>query len=189
MTLKRTMREGISLEAGTYEVQLIDLKEDILENPQFGDGAVIRFELETTDVLDEEGNPVRLDGIASDKLTPLSKLTRWLKAFGVTAEPGEEIDMARAIGQRAQAVIVLRPGKDGTGSFPRIEDLVALPRSRAVRPAPVNDISDWWKATRERGLNRKEVLDRSQELFGCEPAELAPEDRAELMESFAEEGR
>lgn len=180
MSLTRTMKEATTLEAGTYEVQLIDLKEDMLENPQFGNGAVIRFQMETTDVLDEEGNPVELDGLANDKLTPLSKLTVWLAAFGVTAKPGEDIDMSEAIGRKAMAVIVLKPGKDGTGAFPRIENLVPLPRAgRSAAVAP--DISAWWKETRDLGLKRDEVLKASNEMFGAEPAELASEDRAELL--------
>lgn len=185
MSLKRTMKEATTLDAGTYTVQLMDLVETTLENPQYGNGDVIRFALETTDVVDEEGNPVQLDGIANDKMTPMSKLSRWLSAFGVSAKPGEDVDMEEAIGKQAMAVIVLKPGKDGTGAFPRIDDLVPLPRSggRAAPAAPAaTDISAWWKQTRDAGLKRDDVLKTSNEMFGAEPAELAPEDRAELFE-------
>jgi hypothetical protein len=184
MSLKRTMKEATTLEPGTYTVRLMDLVETTLENPQFGNGDVIRFALETTDVVDEEGNPVQLDGIANDKLTPMSKLSRWLTAFGVSAKPGEDVDMEKAIGQQAMAVIVLKPGKDGTGAFPRIDDLVPLPKAggRSVPTTPASvDISGWWKTTRDAGLKRDDVLKASKEMFGAEPAELAPEDRDELL--------
>ena len=168
MPLKRKMTEVQTLEPGTYKVQLMDLKETILENPQFGSGDVIRFCIETTEVVDEEGNRIELDGIANDKLTPLSKLTRWLTAFGVTAEAGEEIDMEEAIGREAMAVIVVKPGKDGTGAFPRVDDLVPLPKSGKASSAPQKptaasngdspDVDSFWRRIRAAGFDRADVL-------------------------------
>ena len=64
-----------------------------LGNPFAGAGA----ELVTTEMVDGEGNPIELDGIANDKLSPMSKLTRWLAAFGVVAKHGEDVDMEDAI--------------------------------------------------------------------------------------------
>jgi hypothetical protein len=177
------MKEYQAIEPGTYQVKLMDLTETQLENPAFGNGDVIRFTFECVDVVDNEGNPYELDGIANDILTPESKLTKWLAALGVTAKPGEGIDMEDAVGHECLAEIVHKPGKDGTGAFPRIEKLVPLPRAgRSATPAPSTpDISAWWKETRELGLKRDEVLKTSNEMFGAEPAELAPEDRAELL--------
>lgn len=184
MSLKRSMKEYQAIEPGTYQVRLMDLTETQIENPQYGNGDVIRFAFECTDVVDNEGNPYELDGIAIDILTPESKLTKWLAAFGVTAKPGETLDMEEAIGRECLAEIVHKPGKDGTGAFPRIDKLVPLPKSSG-RPAPSQavsgDISAWWKETRTAGLKREDVINASKEMFGAEPAELAPEDREELM--------
>lgn len=158
--LTRTMKEVQTLEPGTYKVQLMDLKETQLENPSFGNGDVIRFVLETTDVMDTEGNPIELDGIANDKLTPMSKLTRWLAAFGVTAIPGEDVDMEEAVGREAMAVVVLKPGKDGTDMFPRIDDLVPLPKSGKAPTGPTEAKADFvafWARIEAAGFKRTEV--------------------------------
>lgn len=182
MSLKRTMKEYQAIEPGTYQVRLMNLTETQIENPQFGNGDVIRFAFECVDVVDTEGNPVELDGIANDILTPESKLTKWLAALGVTAKPGEGLDMEDAVGRECLAEIVHRPGKDGSGAFPRIDKLVPLPRSSRAAPTAAPDISAWWKETRDAGFKRDDVMKASNEMFGAEPAELAPEDREELME-------
>ena len=154
----------------------MDLKETTLENPQFGNGDVIRFLLEAVDVFDQDGNPIELDGIANDLLTPLSKLTRWLGAFGLTSEPGEEIDMEQAIGREAMAVIINVPGKDGTGAFARISDIVPLPMTGSrngrvaapPRPAPPKPVPDgsspdpdftgFWTQVKVMGKTQADVL-------------------------------
>ena len=179
------MTEVETLEPGTYRVQLQDLKETILENPQFGNGDVIRFVLHTTEVTGTDGQPVEIDGIANDKLTPLSKLTRWLGAFGVSAEPGEELDMEQAIGLEAMAVIVNRPSKDGSGNFARVDDLVPLPKTgtrRVVAASGDDELSAWWKQTRDEKFERKHVLEFCEELFGAEPSNITAAERAELLE-------
>ena len=195
MPLRRTMKEEHNLDPGTYKVRLMDLKEATLENPQFGNGDVIRFVLETVDVVDGEGNPIELDGIANDKLSPMSKLTRWLSAFGVTSKPGEEVDMEDAVDREAMAVIVNKPGKDGTGAFPRIEDLVPLPKTgngRTARPTEppvttdgaVMEIGDWWALTRQEGFERIAVIEKSKVMFGEEPPNISPAERTALLEEL-----
>jgi hypothetical protein len=194
MSLTRVMKEYTALEPGTYKVQLMDLTETQLENPQYGNGDVIRFAFECVDEVDDEGNRYQLDGIANDILTSESKLTKWLAALGVTAKPGEGLDMAEAVGRECLAEVVLKPGKDGTGAFPRIDKLVPLPKGKAigrtvaatetVAQAVSDDISSWWSVTRTRNWSRADVLKVSHEMFGAEPAELAPKDRAELLEAL-----
>lgn len=188
--MKRTMKEYVALEPGTYKVQLMDLNEAQLENPQYGNGDVIRFTFECVDEVDDDGNRYQLDGIANDILTTESKLTKWLAAFGVIAKPGEDIDMAEAVGRECLAEVVVKPGKDGTGAFPRIDKLVPLPKGKAIgrtvaaSGATESDVSAFWGETRKRNWERKAVLELSHEMFGAEPAELAPEDRAELLEAI-----
>lgn len=164
------MKEYTALEPGTYRVQLMDLRETQLENPQHGTGDVIRFVLECVDELDSEGNRYALDGIANDILTPLSKLTEWLAAFGVSARPGEDIDMSEAVGREAMATVIHKPGKDKTGAFARIDKLVPLPKDaqkapgRPSAPAVVNpdgtpNYTAFWSAITALGLTKQHVFD------------------------------
>src|SRR3970282_408727 len=70
------------LEPGTYTATCTAVKEDVLENPQFGDGAIVRIYMTLDDVVDLDGELVTLDAIANAKVSPKSKLTRWAEALG-----------------------------------------------------------------------------------------------------------
>ncbi len=186
MPLTRTMQEGsgLKLEPGTYPVICTDVKGDTLENPSFGDGAIIRFSLKVEDMLDENGEEVVLDPIANDKLTPKSKLTEWLKAFGVVAEVGETINIEEAIGKRALAVVGTKPGKDGTGEFATVDSIIPAQKGRPQGPVNPSDleIGEFWALTRTEGFERSHVLQVCEEMFkGKEPKDLTGKEREALF--------
>ncbi len=84
-------------------------------------------------MLDEEGNPFRLDGIASRNLTPKSKAWAWFEAFGMKLEPGVRVNLEDAVGGEALGVISNKPGNDGTGLFARIDSIIPMPGPAASR--------------------------------------------------------
>ena len=163
MTLIRhaTASGGTKIPPGTYRVLLMDLKEDLLENALYGNGNVIRFELEVCQHVDVSGNPIQLDALANDKLTPKSKLWGWLEAFGLHPEVEDDVDMEAAVGQEALAVVENVPGKDGTGEFSRVANIIPLPANIPIRD-PVRadgepDFDAFWKRIRAAGFERKDV--------------------------------
>ena len=185
MALKRTMEEGggLKLDPGTYPVTCFDVRAEKLDKFTFGDGRVIRFILEVDDTVDEDGGPVYLDPIANDKLTPKSKLTEWLNAFGVAAAVGEAVDLESCIGKRALAVIGIKPGKDGSGEFSSVDSILPAQKAKAA-PSTVAEMSigDWWKHTRELGIERAALIQASEDIYSAEPKDLTGDQRAELLE-------
>src|SRR5262245_15238623 len=126
MPLTRTPTQGASkhVEPGTYRVMCMALKEDQIENSEFGGRDVIRFTLRLTEVVDENADPVDLDAIANDKLTPKSKLWAWLTGFGLKLDMGTPCNIEACIGREAYAVIIDNL-KDGT-AFSKVEDIIPL---------------------------------------------------------------
>jgi hypothetical protein len=187
MSLLLTAEEGgTKLDPGTYPVKCMDVKEDKLANSQFGNGEVIRFDLEVIDVLDEDGNPITLDGIANRKLTPGSKLWKWLEAFGLKMAVGERVDIEQIVGRQAFAVVVSREGAKG-GTFARIENLVPAPSSTAAAgPVEEMEISAWWALVRSEGFNTSDGRNKAEELFKKEPKDLNGIQRAEVLTALRE---
>lgn len=180
---KATAGGGLQLEPGMYTVWCMNVRPDQLESTYEGStGEIIRFDLECRDRLDEEGNPVQLDAIASDKLTPKSKLTRWLDALGLKVATGEEVDIEQVVGQQCQARVVAK--LDNTGKetgFTKVDDLLPLPNSHR-RNGPMT-LSDWWGAMREKGHDASNAKAKAVEMYGKEPKDLLVEERAEVLAS------
>ncbi len=119
------------LEAGTYEAICTDLKPDEFPESQY-DPYVYRWTLETTEVLDSDGRGIELTAISSRKLTPNSKLTRWVNALlGHIPEIGGEIDLEEVVGKHCLMVVVMKPSASGT-EFARVDDLI--PEPKRTRP-------------------------------------------------------
>jgi hypothetical protein len=172
----RTMEEAkfTNIDPGTYPVTCIGVRGDTLENPQYGDGAVVKFRLEFDGLEDDEGEPLTREAMASDYLTTGSKLTRYLFAFGISASVGQDIDLDDAIGKQALAVV----GKKTKGDkvYDTIDNLIPAPKARtngskpaqkapaaSQTPSMIKDTGevDWpifWKVTREAGIKREEVI-------------------------------
>ncbi len=170
--LKATEGEGVKIEPGIYAVTCFDAKEDKLDNSKFGDGHVIRLDLEIASELDNNENPVRLDAIANFKLTPSSKLWEWAEAFGCTPVLGDDFDTDCLIGKQAQAVVINKASeKEGGGTFSRVDKIVPMPKgSRGNGGSAPKEVSvikadgSWdsdvfWREVNKAGLNRSIVTD------------------------------
>lgn len=197
MSMQRTMEEAkfTNIEKGTYTVTCIGVKEDTIPNPQYGNGDVIKFKLQFDDMVDDGGEDVIRETMASDYLTPGSKLTAILIAFGVTAEIGQNVNIDDCLGRKAQAKVgsVTKTVKGAVKTYDTIEELFALPKKpapKATTPAESPEtsadtgMSDFWAETRKRNWTAVEVINLSKELYGCAPAELASEDRVVLLEAI-----
>jgi hypothetical protein len=128
MPIMRTPEDaGPRLEAGTYEMVVVKVREDHIENSPFGTGDVIKFTLRTTD-----GENTELEAMANDSLTPLSKLTKWLNALGIGATPGVPLDLERAQG-RTCLVNVGIEDKGERGMFNKVAEILPPLRTQSAR--------------------------------------------------------
>ena len=181
MTLTRQMEDGefTPITPGTYTVTCTDVKEGVIENPAFGNGDIIRFTVSFDDLLDTEGAEVIRDAIANDKLTPMSKLTEWITAFGVVVAVGESADIEECMGRKALAKVTNVEKNDKT--YDRITAL--LPSPKAAAPKADVDISElpiieWWTFVRAQGHTQMAVRAMAAEMFdGQEPKDLDGKER------------
>lgn len=171
--------EVVHIPPGTYRVVCMNVAEDTLENPQYGSGEVYRFDLEAREKLDEEGNPIKLDGIANRVLSPKSKLWKWLMAFGVKFAIGEDIDIEECIGQEAFAVVEDLT-KDGT-VFSRVVDIIPAPAATARNLA---DISDFWAEARDMGYSVKDATEKAHTMYQKAPKDLDVNQRAAVLQGL-----
>lgn len=157
---------------GTYVVACIEVKDDVIESEQYGVSEVVRIYLEFEEVKDEDGEPAVLDAIANRKISKKAKLTRWATAMGVAPDlAANDFETEDLVAQRCMAVVVNRV--DGTEKWPRVTDLVALPKSVAGRqsgtvvrqeaaattPAMITadytlDFTAFWAACKTMGIDR-----------------------------------
>ena len=185
MTLIRTPKEagsGSKIPPGNYTMTCTEVTEDALENPSFGTGEIIRFELETEDIFDEQGNPASIDAIANDKMSPKSKLWRWCEAFGAAPKVGEPFNLEQLIGCQAVAKIIDKLDEKGVPTgFTRVDDLTPLPGQKASS-GPVSELSlsDWWKLVKQH-FGVSQAGQKAEELFGQEPKDLTAAQRAEVL--------
>ena len=146
MGITRTMEEAkfTNIEPGTYAVTCIGVKEDSLPNPQYGSGDVIKFSLQFDDLADDDGNLLTRETMASDYLTPGSKLTAILRAFGINLSVGQSVDFEACIGRPALAVVgEKRKSTNGVEKvYDTIEDVIPAPRAgkpaTALPPSVIN---------------------------------------------------
>ena len=157
MSLVRTAKQAqvSNVPPGTYQVRCMEVAADVLDNPQFGTGDVIRFDLEVVDKLGADGNPLTIDAIANDRLTPKSKLWGWLEAFGITPEINGDLDIEEVVGREALARIVQKEGSE----FTRVDALIPLPTA-SKSPAKATgepDFDAFWKQVRAMGKEQADV--------------------------------
>ena len=179
-----------NIEKGTYSVTCIGVKEDTIQNPQYGNGDVIKFTLQFDNLTDDEGNLLTRETMASDYLTPGSKLTAILQGFGVTAELGHALDIDDCIGRQALAKVgsVTKTVKGVVKTFDTIDEIFAAPKDvqRAAAPSrpaqrptetPTQDASAmpavimpdgispdfpaFWRGIEKLGLTRKHAYDKA----------------------------
>ncbi len=189
-----------NVEAGVYLGTCVRVKDDTLDEPQFGDGNIVRLYLALDDVPDEEtGEPIELDGMANRKISPKAKLTRWAEALGhpIDFDTVLDFDTEELVGGKC-LVKIIRKDKD---SWPKIEDLTARPKSGKApafsNPQPVADDTatflkvdasgdpevDWtafWVVAKRHGINKKHVTDEA----GKEPQDIDPFELPVILEKL-----
>ena len=181
MTLTRQMEDGefTPITPGTYTVTCTDVKEGVIENPAFGNGDIIRFTVSFDDLLDTEGAEVIRDAIANDKLTPMSKLTEWTLAFGVSAAVGESLDIEECMGRKALAKVTNVDKNDKT--YDRIASLLPAPKTAAQQQEvdiPGLTVVEWWRFIRGQGFTTEEAKSMAAAMYdGAEPKDLDGIDR------------
>lgn len=89
-----------------------------VEDDDFGFGPTVVFVIELDDdTPDDEGNAREVKAMASDKLTPNAKLTRWVKGiFGPDIMDQGVVDLDLAVGRRIQVMFEYGENKDGNPS-------------------------------------------------------------------------
>lgn len=89
-----------------------------VEDEDFGFGPTVVFVIELDDdPVDDEGNPRQVKAMASDKLTPNSKLTRWVKGiFGQQVVEQGGVDLDLATGERIQVMFEYGENSNGDPS-------------------------------------------------------------------------
>lgn len=183
LMMKATAGGGVHIPPGTYPVTCTDVREDKIEKSQFSPD-VIRFDLDV-ELFDANGDQVKLDAIAAQKLSPKSKLWRWLTAFGVDVSVDADIDIEACIGLSCLAVVKDNEPKDGMPPLSKVDDLIPLPASgKANANIAELSIADWWKLTRDKGFSLKEMRDGSDSMYGKEPKDLDGQERAALLEAM-----
>ena len=86
-----------------------------VEDADFGFGPTVVFVIELDDDgVDDDGNPRQVRAMASDKLTPNAKLTRWVKGiFGPEMLETGTVDLDLAVGERVQ--VMFEYGENNNG--------------------------------------------------------------------------
>lgn len=101
------------IEAGVYPADFDGVKEDFIENSQYGNGDIFAWSFTVYD----QGDPVPVQGTTSRSLNTKSKTTptavRWLKAILTKSEyaqfeAGEGIDAGALLGRRVQVQIEIK---------------------------------------------------------------------------------
>lgn len=188
MSLVRTAKESTvtTVPPGTYHVRCIEVRPDQLENPQFGDGAVIRFELEVVDQLAPDGSALVIDAIANDRLTPKSKLWGWLEAFGITPQINGDVDIEACVYREAMARIVKKPESE----FTRVDELFPLPSNMAKPSASKADgepdFTGFWAQIKAMGKSNADVIPLLPSKKLTDMPEMSGADLVAILEKLSE---
>lgn len=165
----------VELADGTYPVQVSEVIEDTIENPQFGNGDVVRIILLVDGVLQPDGEETHLDAIANMKLTPKSKLWGWVTAFGLELVVGSEFDTDALVGRSALARIENDVKEDGS-TWPRVRDIfpaVVKPAAGSLtKPDGKPDYNAFWARVKAIGKTKADVDALAVSVPGRSVAEL-----------------
>lgn len=176
MAVRVPINKGKDIEPGTYDVRCIKVWPDVLENPQFGTGDVLKIKLQFPDIEEDDGSLFEMDAMANFTLSPRSKLYGWAMAFGCEIDlNADDFDAEEMLDKTAQAVIVKVKKPDGS-TWPSIDSIVPAPvrRRRAAESAPKSEPKDdaapsiltamgavdwtaFWTATTRMGMTRESV--------------------------------
>jgi hypothetical protein len=119
------------LEAGVFKAKLVDLT---TEDGQYGPQAKFVFELDG--VRAEDGSPGRLWAWSSFKLTPATKLHRWVQALGGERPvPKTQYNLSKLMGARCRVLVEIKDTDDGPR--PRVHEV--LPVVKVAKPTATGD--------------------------------------------------
>lgn len=166
-----------------YRATITAIKPITLDQPDaFGKSE--KIELDVT--FEVDGEEVRLNPRVNPSWGELATLFKIAQAAGLDPSPHEPFDTDLLLKKQVNILTEQEEGR-----WPRIKAWSRVTKGKAQKPveqeyipAGVTDISAWWAETRNRGWERKAVLELSHEMYGCEPAELAYEDRVVLLEAI-----
>lgn len=140
MPLTITMREdaGFSLheEGEWYDGTLVAIEE--LTDGQYGPGLKWIMNLDG-DVTTEDGRPRDTWAFSSQKLSPRSKLYKWVKGIlGESRMPaaGGTLDLSQIIGARVKVMFEHVPGFDDSGQPITKEKVVGIKTAGTATPSP-----------------------------------------------------
>ena len=158
----------VEIANGTYPVLCIGVKDDHLDNSQYGSGDVVRIYLQFPDLIDEEsGDFVELDVIANRVWNPKSKLWSFASAFGLRCdEDVKEFETEDMVGKDALAFIE-NETKDGN-VWPKVKNIIAAPRGKAatvtapqapsvINPDGTPSWTAFWAEIKRLGVTREGV--------------------------------
>jgi len=115
----------LDLEAGVYKASLAELT---TEDGQYGPQAKFVFALDG--ITAEDGSPGRLWAWSSFKLTPATKLHRWVLALGGKRPiPGQQYNLSALIGAHCRVLVELKETDDGPR--PRVHEV--MPAVKAAK--------------------------------------------------------
>jgi len=108
MTWKATVEEPVTAVAeGTFDAEVTGIQD---MDGQHGPMVRIEFKLAT----DDEGDDRRVTGLASKKLSEITKLGRWVAAIlGRTPQVGEEITVDDLLHKHCRVVVKHKTSADG----------------------------------------------------------------------------
>lgn len=159
--LKAQAGGGVHVPPGSYEVLCTATRLDKIDNSKFGNGDVVRLDLQIVDVLDENGDYIELDAIANQRLTPKSKLWEWATAFGLPPVLNQNFDTDALVGRTAQALIIDKV-EDGA-TFSRVDKIFPARASQSAPAAAATsngdgpDFDGFWRRVKAGGFERKDV--------------------------------
>jgi len=116
----------LELEAGVFKAKLISVD---MDDGQYGPQAKFVFELDG--ITAEDGSPGRLWAWSSFKLTPATKLHRWVMALGGKRPvPGQQYNLSALVGAHCRVLVELKETDDGPR--PRVHEV--MPALKVAKP-------------------------------------------------------
>lgn len=157
--VKNSTGEMPDIKPGVYEATCIRVKDDHLDNAQFGDGDVVRIFMQFDELYDSEGEQVVLDAIANRVISPKAKLTRWAEALGspIDFDSLDEFETEQLLGGEALVKVV----RKDAASWPRIDEITARP-TKGAKPTPAKadgepDFTAFWAQVKVLGKTKDDV--------------------------------
>jgi hypothetical protein len=131
--------ENKAVPEGPYVARLTNLEPQ--SHAQWGDG--IRWSFEILEPAEHAG--ITVTAMSSTKVSPKSKIFSWVQSFGVSLQPGEEVDLESLIGKKVRVRVKNKTqtknveGKPVELTFSNVDALAPYtpPAAATAQTAPV----------------------------------------------------